>query len=71
MNYKTMNNGNINTKDKIIPAINVEKLTNVIFDNKYLENSYPSQNTIELSKKWAIELLVKEHKFKWVKDAII
>ena len=70
MNYKIMDNGNINTPNKIIPSINVDKLTNIIFDNKYLENSYPFQNTIELSKKWAIELLIKEHKFQWVKDAI-
>ena len=61
---------NISTIDKIIPAENIKKLTEYIYENKFLLNSYPFKNSIEDSKIWAIEILKRWNYCEWVKDAL-
>jgi len=68
--YRELKNGDIVTKDKIIFKKNVDKLTNHIYKEKYLENSHPFENTKKGAKIWAIQLLIKKHKFQWVSEAI-
>jgi len=45
-------------------------LTKVIYQEKMLENSYPFKNSLEGSKLWAIEILIRGVWCKWQKDAL-